>query len=500
MATFLSTTIPYANAGPHLGHAFEFVQADAFARHLSRHDAVFVSSGTDENGLKMVQSAAASGETTAAMAQRNSAEFARLARTLPLTVDRFVRTSTDLRHRAGAQELWRRMADRGDIYSRDYTGDYCVGCEAFLAPDELVRGRCAVHKVKPTATRERNWFFRLSRYATDLGAAVADDRIRIWPPSRRNEMLGLIRGGLTDISISRSTDRIHGWGIPVPGDDSQVMYVWIDALTNYVNALGWADGDPDYERYWAGARRRIHVLGKDVSRFHAVYWPAMLMSAGLPLPTDLVVHGHVLLSGHKLSKTLGNVIDPFDLIGRYGAEALRYLMLAEFSPWADADFTDQRLVARYNTDLAGGLGNLVERVTAMVRLYRGGVVPGRTAPVGPLEHDLLADAKRLSAACEQALDRFDHREAVCRLRELVRAVSAYLSRRAPWAEAEPAALDTALHTLIDVLRTIGGQLAPILPGASERMTDALGLRDRTDIAGARVQARPRLFPRLELTW
>jgi methionyl-tRNA synthetase len=208
----------------------------------------------------------------------------------------------------------------------------------------------------------------------------------------------------------------------------------------------------------------------------------------------------VLLSGQKLSKTLGNVIDPFDLIGRYGADALRYLMLAEFSPWADADFTDQRLVARYNTDLAGGLGNLVDRVTAMVQLYRGGAVPGCTAPAGPLEHALLAAAKRLSAACEEALDRFDHRDAVRRLRELVRAVSVYLSRRAPWAEVETGALDTALHTLIDVLRTIGVQLAPILPDASDRMTDVLGLRDRRDIAGARVQARPHLFPRLELNW
>ena len=486
MATFVSTTIPYVNARPHLGHAFEFVQADAYARHLTRHGDVFFSSGTDENSLKNVQSAQRLGERTDVVVARHAADFALLAEQLDVTVDRFVRTSVDQDHLTGAAALWRRMAERGDIYSRHYEGAYCVGCEEFRT--DLAGGWCPVHKQEPVEVRERNYFFRLSHYQHALTTALTDGRIRVWPESRRNEMIGMVRGGLTDISVSRSTSRAHGWGIPVPDDDSQVMYVWIDALTNYVNALGWVRDSADYDRFWQHATRRIHVLGKDVARFHAVYWPAMLMSAGLPLPTDIVVHGHVMLSGQKLSKSLGNVVDPFDLVHRYGAEAVRYLMLAEFSPWADADFTDQRLVARYNTDLANGLGNLVDRVTSMVHRYRDGVVPTG----GLLDLSVLVKTKRLSASYEEAFDRFDHREAVRQLCRLVHTANAYVTQCAPWAVTDQDVLDTTLHTLVDVLRTIAVLLGPILPTASERLTTAL--------SGPKVQLKPHLFPRLELTW
>ncbi|MFC0542583.1 methionine--tRNA ligase [Kutzneria chonburiensis] len=494
MATFLSTTIPYVNARPHLGHALEFVQADALARHLSRADDVFFSSGTDENSLKNVQSAQRLGEPTAVVVARHAATFAVLTEQLDVTVDRFVRTSVDQDHMTGAAALWRRMAERGDIYSRYYEGVYCVGCEEFRVPADLVNGKCPAHQREPVVVKERNYFFRLSRYQETLATALASGQIRVRPESRRNEMLGLVRGGLTDISISRSTSRAHGWGIPVPGDDSQIMYVWFDALTNYVNALGWVRDDADYGRFWRDAARRIHVLGKDVARFHAVYWPAMLMSAGLPLPTDLVVHGHITLSGQKLSKSLGIVVDPLELVHRYGTEAVRYLMLAEFSPWADAEFTDQRLVTRYNTDLCNGLGNLVDRVTAMVGCYRGGIVPTAGAR-GPLEISLLATAKSQAASYDEAFDRFDHQEAVRQLTQLVHAANAYVNERAPWAVTDHDVLDTALHTLVEVLRMAARLLGPILPGASSRMAAALGTGDN-----AKIVVKPHLFPRLELTW
>jgi methionyl-tRNA synthetase len=522
-SVFVSTAIPYVNARPHLGHAFEFVQSDTAVRHLARQGKeVFFSSGTDENSLKNVLSAQKAGESTAGLVERHAADFVRLMAELGVVVDRFVRTSVDADHRAGAAALWQRMADRGDIYSRHYEGLYCVGCEEFRTPDELVGGCCAVHRTEPALVRERNYFFRLSKYQDAIVAALADGELRVWPESRRNEMLGLAQGGLTDISISRSVGRAHGWGIGVPGDDSQVMYVWIDALTNYVNALGWVRGTEDYDRFWRDAEQRIHVVGKDVTRFHAIYWPAMLISAGLPLPTDVVVHGHVTLSGQKLSKSLGHVVDPLELIGRYSAEAVRFLMLAEFSPWADVDFTDQRLVARYNTDLANGLGNLVGRVAGMAHRYRDGVVP-EAGLRGPLELSLLDNAVAASSACRAALDRFDYREAVVRIWDLVRGANKYLNQRAPWDLAAAAdrgdghaasALDSALHDLAATLRTIALLLGPILPGAAVKVLGALGLETadtREDgfsaldgwspgIARAKVARSPHLFPRLELTW
>jgi len=282
---FISTTIPYVNARPHLGHAYEFVQADALARHAARQGRqVLFTSGTDENALKNVQSALEEGVPTATVVARHAAEFARLLGALDVSVDRFVRTSVDPDHRAGATAIWRLLVDQGDIYSRAYDGLYCVGCEEFRTPSELVGGRCPTHRQELSPVRERNYFFRLSRYKDAIMTALVSEEMRIWPAFRRNEMLGMLKAGLTDISVSRPAERAHGWGIPVPGDDSQVIYVWIDALTNYVNALGWARDDADYVRYWRDASRRIHVLGKDVTRFHAIYWPAILMSAGLPLP------------------------------------------------------------------------------------------------------------------------------------------------------------------------------------------------------------------------
>ncbi|WP_329057960.1 methionine--tRNA ligase [Amycolatopsis sp. NBC_01480] len=522
-SVFVSTAIPYVNARPHLGHAFEFVQADTAARHLARQGKqVFLSSGTDENSLKNVLSAQKTGESTACLVERHAGDFVRLMSELGVVVDRFVRTSVDADHRLGAAALWQRMADRGDIYSRHYEGLYCVGCEEFRTPSELAGGRCAVHRTEPTVVRERNYFFRLSKYQDAIVAALSTGELRIWPQSRCNEMLGLARGGLTDISISRSVERAHGWGIPVPGDDSQVMYVWIDALTNYVNALGWVRDSDDYDRYWRDAEQRIHVIGKDVTRFHAVYWPAMLMSAGLPLPTDVVVHGHVTLSGQKLSKSLGHVIDPVELIGRYSAEATRLFMLAEFSPWADVDFTDQRLVARYNSDLANGLGNLVERVAGMTHRYRAGIVP-EAGPRGTAKHSLLHNAVAAAAACRTALDRFDYREAVARIWDLVRGANRYLDRLVPWelAAAEERGdghaaetLDGALHDLVATLRTIALLLGPVLPETAAKVLDVLGVHvadTREDgfsaldgwspgIAGAKIARSPHLFPRLELTW
>ncbi|MDI5970933.1 methionine--tRNA ligase [Streptomyces sp. SL13] len=511
---FVSTTIPYVNARPHLGHAFEYVQTDVYARHArSRGEQVFLSSGTDENSLKNVRAARAGGEPVRDLVDRHAAGFTALLSALGVVPDRFVRTSADADHAAGATAVWERMAARGDIYSRFYEGSYCVGCEQFLTSADLVSGCCPVHREQPVAVRERNYFFRLSRYQDEVIAALTDGRTRVTPAPRANEVLAMARAGLADISVSRSAERAGGWGIPVPGDPGQVMYVWVDALTSYVNALGGPRGGELYDRFWQGARRRVHVLGKDVARFHAVYWPAMLMSAGLPLPTDLVVHGHITSAGQKLSKTSGTVVDPVDLMDRYGAEALRYLMLADFSPWSDTDFTEPRLVARYNDDLANGLGNLVDRVTAMLHRYRGGTVPPPGTPGAP-EAGLLAAATTACHASAEAFDRFEHREAVAHVWDLVRRTNAYLSEREPWRlarsagedAAAAAALDTVLHHAAGALATVARLIDPVLPATAGRLREVLGLRDAAHgpdgvvVTGLHVGSPPRLFPRLELSW
>lgn len=516
-ASFVSTTIPYVNAKPHLGHAFEYVQADAYARHMAMHGHdVYLLSGSDENGLKNVLAAAKAGISTRELVDRNVVYFEQLASDLQLKLNRFIRTSVDQDHIDGSIEMWRRIAASGDIYSKDYEGLYCVGCEQFYSEPELVDGKCAEHLVEPELVRENNYFFRLSRYQDQLLEALESGQLRVVPASRLNEVTSFVRSGLADISISRSTSRARGWGIPVPDDPDQVMYVWIDALTNYTNALGWTRGAAEYDRYWAGAKDRVHILGKGVIRFHAVYWPAMLMSAGLPLPTEVIVHGYITASGQKLSKSLGNVVDPTELIGRYGVDAVRYFLLAEFSPFTDGDFSIERLVSRYNTDLANGLGNLVSRATSMTVRYRNGIVPA-PAPEGPGEPEqaLAGQVFRTSDESAQAMARYDHREALARIWDLVRRTNAYVDERAPWHLAKSAdngdpagasMLDTTLHHLAGAVRYLGWLLGPFLPGSSQAILAAFNephqLEPKADqwlerLTGQRITKPPALFPRLD---
>jgi methionyl-tRNA synthetase len=516
-ASFISTTIPYVNARPHVGHALEYVQMDAFARQLAaRGDDVYALTGSDENSLKNVLAAEREGLPVQELVDRNVAYFERMVGELNMDVRRFIRTSVDRDHIDGATRIWQLMDERGDIYSKDYSGLYCVGCEQFYTEAELIDGRCPEHHTVPDHVTERNYFFRLSRYGDQLLEAIESGRLRVVPESRQNEVTSFIRGGLEDISISRSTQRARGWGIPVPGDPSQVMYVWIDALTNYINALGWAGDGDDYRRYWSEAQRRIHVVGKGVLRFHAVYWPAMLLSAGLPLPTDVVVHGYITVAGQKLSKSLGNAVDPTDLIQRYGVDAVRYFLLAEFAPFGDGDFSEERLVARYNGDLANGLGNLVSRVTSMVNRYRGGVTPA-AAGAGAGEQQLAEQVVASAEGVTAAMARFDHREALQRFGDLVRRANAYVDAQAPWhlakaadaGDAEAAQrLDTTLHHLVGTIRQLGRLIWPFLPGPGEAVLATLGEtlaevppaeKWLDGIAHRKVTKPPTLFPRLDIT-
>jgi methionyl-tRNA synthetase len=484
---YLSTTIPYVNGRPHLGHALELVQADVLARHhRQRGGQVRFQTGTDDNSLKQVLAAQAEGVPVADLVSRNATGFERLRGPLELSFDDFIRTGSDPRHRPAAERLWQACAARGDVYQRTYQGLYCVGCEQFYREAELVAGRCHEHGTEPELVAEQNWFFRLSRYGSQLHELISSGRLWVEPAARRNEVLSFIAAGLEDFSISRSTERAHGWGIPVPGDPGQVMYVWWDALCNYISSLGYGTGGDGYPYWWRGSDRRVHLVGKGVLRFHAVYWPAMLLSAGEPLPTDVLVHDYLTAAGRKISKSGGGADDPVALAGRFGADALRWWLLREVPRVGDADFTKERLARRANADLAGGLGNLVSRAAAMVHRYRDGMVPGGH---GPLPADPAAQP--LTAACQDApgqvraaLDGHDFRAATAAVWRIVDEANRYIELTQPWqlAKAEqqgeapggPARLDAVLAHAVAACRCLAVQLEPFVPGAAARVAAQCG--------------------------
>ncbi|WP_037604512.1 methionine--tRNA ligase [Streptacidiphilus rugosus] len=498
MSYYVTTTIPYVNARPHLGFALELVQADVLARHRrTRGGAVRFLSGTDENSLKNVLAAEAEGVGVQELVDRNAAAFAQLAGPLALSFDDFIRTSRDPRHRVGVEYLWQRCAAAGDFYRKQYVGLYCVGCEAFYAETELVEGRCPEHGTEPQQVSEENWFFRLSRYEQRLRELITDGRLRVEPAARRNEVLALIDSGLQDFSVSRSRARARGWGIPVPGDEDQVVYVWWDALGNYVTSLGLGGEGDDFATWWAGEGERVHLVGKGVVRFHAVYWPAMLLSAGLPLPTRILVHDYLTVSGRKISKSGGGAVaDPTDLVSRFGADAVRWWLLREVPRVGDADFTEERLIARADADLAGGFGNLVHRVVTMVHRYRDGVVPTPTVSTTATS-ELRAVCARAAGRVDAALDDFDYRAAAGAVWTLVEEANRCIDRTRPWelAKSERGGapsprLDAALAALVAACRALGDELRPFLPDAAERITERC-----TPVDGVLPPSHP-LFPRL----
>jgi methionyl-tRNA synthetase len=472
-SSYITTTIPYVNARPHLGFALELVQADVLARYRrSRGERVRFQAGTDDNSLKNVLAAQAAGVGVQEFVDAAAAAFTGLAEPLNLSVDDVIRTSSDPRHRAGVERLWRACAASGDLYRRHYEGLYCVGCEQFYTARELAGGRCPDHGTVPDLVAEENWFFRLSRYAGRLRGLVADGTIRVAPATRRNEVLALIDGGLADFSVSRSTERARGWGIPVPGDPGQVIYVWWDALGNYLTALDYAGDGENLARWWTGASRRVHLLGKGVLRFHAVYWPAMLLSAGEAVPTDIVVHGYLTENGRKISKSAGATVDPYDLVRAYGTDAVRWWLLREVAPGADADFTAGRLAGRANDELANGLGNLVNRVVALIHRYAGGRVPAgaASAPDAAALDLAVANAHVLIAG---ALDDFDFRRATEAVWRIVVEANRYVNRTRPWELARSgrnAELADVLCALLLACQAAGTHLAPFLPDAAARVT------------------------------
>ena len=494
---YITTAIPYVNGDPHLGHALEFVQADVLARHRRlRNESVRFLSGTDDNALKNVDAAVAAGLPVAGLVAEKAQRFLDLTGPLQLSNDDFIRTSTDPRHRPGVERLWRACAEAGDLYQRDYEGLYCAGCEAFVVPDDLANGLCPEHGETPELIVESNWFFRLSRYQGALLDLIESGRLRIEPEHRRNEVLAFIRRGLTDFSVSRDQERARGWGIPVPDDPDQVIYVWFDALANYVTALGYGSDSDAYRRWWHESSERLHVIGKGIIRFHAIYWPAILLSAKQPLPTTIFVHDYLTIEGLKLSKSLGAALDPLLVIERYGTDALRWWFVRDGLRNGDADFREELIAARAN-ELADGLGNLINRTIALVSRSRPDGV--RHTWLVPAEASLLRTrCGELPSAIDKALVSFDLREAAAALWEVVVEGNRFVTVTRPWelAKADRAGdphaterLDTVLAVLLDACRTITAELRPFLPAAAERITAALTQLD--------AQQGRTLFPKLQ---
>jgi methionyl-tRNA synthetase len=514
---YVTTSIPYVNARPHIGFALEAVQADALARyHRLRGDDTRFLTGTDDNALKNVQAAEAAGITPQELVDRNAAAFLALREPLNLSFDDFIRTSADPRHAEGVRKLWRACARAGDVYRRAYQGLYCVGCERFYAEDELVDGLCPIHQTRPELVEEENYFFRLSRYGERLRELITSGDLRIEPETRRNEVLSFLAQGLEDFSISRSQARARGWGISVPDDPSQVMYVWFDALGNYIAALDYAGDGELYRRYWLENPHRVHVVGKDILRFHAVYWPAMLLSAGEPPPSRINVHEFLTVDGQKISKSLGNVVDPVALAEQFGTDALRYWLLREMPRTEDGDFSLERLTRRYDTDLANDLGNLLNRTVSMIARYRDGSIP-TPGPSLATDLELRVIATRLPNETQHALEAFDFRAAIAANWELVTRSNGYVEMNAPWVlarqereggEQAKQRLDTVLYTLAESLRLIAYHLTPYIPASAAQIALQLGL-EPTDaspyheatqwgrrLPGTRVAPTQPVFPRI----
>ena len=489
---YITTAISYPNGEPHIGHAYEAIAADVMARfRRAQGRDVRFQTGTDEHGLKMAQAARARDVEPAELAQEMSSKFNAMCDTLMISYDRFIRTSDADHHRA-AQALWQAMAAKGDLYLGRYEGWYSVRDEAFYDSDEVVEGGDR-EKLSPQGTPvewtvEESWFFRLSKYQQPLLDHIAANPGFIQPISRRNEVLRFVEGGLKDLSVSRTS---FDWGIKVPGSPEHVMYVWLEALTNYLTGVGYPDGGALFDHYWPAD---CHLIGKDVVRFHAVYWPAFLMSADLPLPGMIYGHGHLLARGEKMSKSVGNVVDPSAMAATYGVDALRYFLMREVSFGQDGSVSEEALVTRVNAELANSFGNLAQRSLSMV--FKN--LDGRLPPPG----EELEDAA-LFAAVDQGciglateFDRFAFAAGIEAWMAAVFACNAYVDTMAPWGlkKSDPSRMASVLGTIVEAVRRLATAIAPVIPGSAATLLAFIA----SGADGAPIGQPTPAFPRLEL--
>ena len=497
---YITNAIPYVNGKPHIGHALEYVQTDTIARYHRSilKDETFFLFGTDENALKNVQAAENADENVVAFVERHTNYFRDLLIKLNISNDDFIRT-TEKRNIEGAQKLWKACQSSGDIYKKKYSGMYCVGCEEFKKEEELVEGLCPEHKKIPENVTEKNYFFRLSKYENELKKLIELDTLLITPPSRKNEALSFIKNGLLDFSISRPKERARGWGIEVPDDPSQVIYVWFDALSNYINALGYGKNENKFYEWWQNNEtHKVHAIGKGIIKFHAIYWPAILISAGVMVPNELLVHGYITVEGEKISKSLGNVIDPIDVISKYGADVTRYYLLRDISPVVDGDFSFKRMDERYSSDLANNLGNLVSRTAKLIQTKLEGELIYKNQF---MSERVLNEIEKTQLVYHQKMKEFKMHEALSDLWTLLSFANGYMDEYKPWSpETNP---DDILKTLTSVSRIIlevSILLYPFMPDTADKIQSIFGvskpINDWYETKLIVFETQP-LFPRLE---
>jgi methionyl-tRNA synthetase len=499
MSYYVTTPIYYVNAEPHLGHAYTTIAADILARHMrQRGEDVFFLTGTDEHGEPVAQAAERLGVPPRELADKNSVHFRELVSRINATNDFFIRTS-DPEHEAVVQRVVQKIHDNGYVCAGTYEGYYCPKCADFKTDAELVDGnKCPIHLIVLEREKEDNWFFRLSAFQEPLERLYAEHPDWVTPRNRYNEALSFIEQGLQDISLSRARLR---WGVPVPWDESQVIYVWIDALLNYYTALSYARAGEDLtERYWPAR----HLIGKDILKFHAVIWPALLMAAGIEVPRGIFIHGYLLMDEHKMSKSLGNVIDPFEVMDRFGTDTLRFYLFREVAFGRDGSLSAAGFETRYNAELANEYGNLASRTLAMIGRYRDGVVPTAEAPA-----ELAADLAGVDVRVREKLDGTDISGALEEIWGAVRRLNRYVQDEEPWKLArEPRSgerLDRVLYALAEGLRFVSVLVHPYMPESAGRLLEALGLDDLSydgasfgaGPGGARIGELEPLFPRIE---
>ena len=504
---YITTAISYPNGRPHIGHAYEAIAADAIARfHRLSGREVRLVTGTDEHGLKMVQTAARAGVSTRALADEMSGYFKEMCAKLNISHDQFVRT-TEPRHHEASIALWKAMEASGDLYLDRYEGWYSVRDEAFYDEKELVDGeggeRLSPQGTPVEWTAEETWFFRLSKYQEPLLRLFAENPDFIRPESRRNEVLRFVEGGLKDLSVSRTS---FDWGVPVPGSPGHVMYVWVDALTTYMTALGYPDTSGDFARFWPAD---IHLIGKDIVRFHTVYWPAFLMSAGLPLPKQVFGHGFLLArGGEKMSKSAGNVVDPMELAGKFGVDQLRYFLLREVSFGQDGSYSEEAIVTRCNADLANNFGNLAQRSLSMIAKNCDGRVPTPSKP-DPADNALTDAIGAAQAALKAAMEDLALHSAIEAVWSAMSAANLYFAEQAPWAvrKEDPARADTILYNTAEAIRQLAILAQWVIPEGAGKMLDLLNQSEderyfsslSTHLKfGLALPTPSGVFPRLEL--
>ncbi len=522
---YITTSIAYVNGAPHIGYALELVQADTIARYMrARGKEVYFLTGTDEHGAKILRAAEASGKDVKLFVDENAEKFKELAMKLNISNDDFIRTSAQKRHWPAAQAMWNKLEEAGDIYKGNYKGLYCVGCEAFITEKDLVDGKCADHGKEPEIIEEENYFFRLSKYSDEIKSKIENNELKIIPETRKNEVSSLLHDGLTDISFSRPSKDIS-WGVPVPRDSSQTMYVWCDALTNYISALDYGTSDSEkFQKFWPAD---LHIIGKDILRFHAAIWPAMLISVGLSLPKKIFVHGHILVNGQKMSKSIGNVLDPFFFIQNFGADSLRYYFLREISVSEDGDFTNEKFAAAYAANLQNGIGNLVSRVIKMSENYFNGAVKKPSEEIlasVPLTRDINFLSKKdyshendltfftlpyfinnyILPQYKEAMDGFELNKAADIIWSLISKMDKYIDEYKPFQliKTNKEKTEAVIWSLLYGLSSLAKLLYPFIPETSDKISDLLGSeknaeQKQEDFTVNFNNLKP-LFPKIEI--